>query len=31
LNAVGWYLTASAILTLLALLVTRRHASVTTG
>lgn len=31
LNAVGWYLTASAILTLLALQVTRRHASVTTG
>jgi len=31
LNAVGWYLTASAILTLLALLVTRRHASVTSG
>ena len=31
LRAVGWYLTASAILTLLALLVARRHASVTTG
>ncbi|HAI93776.1 MAG TPA: MFS transporter [Xanthomonadaceae bacterium] len=31
LSAVGWYLTAAAILTLLALLVARRHASVTTG